>query len=66
MQPRSLEIQYPAHKEHAKALLPAEIRIEAEQKDRVNIDIEYNTVTFDEDLTFPYEVPEGFEQVFID
>ncbi|HYD89999.1 MAG TPA: DUF4292 domain-containing protein [Flavobacterium sp.] len=66
VQPRSLEIQYPAHKEHAKAILPAEVRIEAQQKDRVNIDIEYNTVTFDEDLTFPYEVPEGFEQVFID
>jgi len=64
--PRSLDIQYPAHKEYANAVLPVQIKIEAEQKDRVNIDIEYNTVTFDEELTFPYDVPEGFEQVFID
>jgi hypothetical protein len=65
-QPRSLEIQYPAHKEYPKAVLPAEIKIEAEQKETVNIRIEYNTVTFDEDLSFPYDVPEGFEQIFID
>jgi hypothetical protein len=65
-QPRSLEIQYPAHNQYANALLPKEIKIEAEQKDRVNIKIEYKVVTFDEKLTFPYEVPEGYEQIFID
>ena len=65
-EPRSLEIQYPAHNQYANALLPKEIKIEAEQKDRVNIKIEYKVVTFDEKLTFPYEVPEGYEQIFID
>ncbi len=65
-QPRSLDIQYPTHKQYPKAVLPAEIKIEAEQKDRVNIKIEYNTITFDESLSFPYEVPEGYEQIFID
>ncbi len=65
-QPRSLEIQYPAHNQYQAALLPKEIKIEAEQKDRVNIKIEYKVVTFDEKLTFPYEVPEGYEQLFID
>lgn len=63
---RSLEIRYPSHREYPKATLPAEIYIEAVQKDKVNIKIEYNTITFDENLTFPYEVPEGFEQIFID
>lgn len=66
VEPRNLEIRYPSHREYPKAVLPASIAIEAEQKDRVNIDIEYNTVTFDEELTFPYEVPEGFEQITID
>ena len=66
VEPRSLEIRYPSHREYPKAVLPASIVIEAEQKDRVNINIEYNTVTFDEELTFPYEVPEGFEQITID
>ncbi|AWH84484.1 DUF4292 domain-containing protein [Flavobacterium album] len=65
-EPRSLDIQYPAHKEYPKAVLPAEIKIEAEQKDRVNLKIEYNSVTFDEKLSFPYDVPEGYEQIFID
>jgi len=65
-EPRSLEIQYPAHNQYTSALLPKEIKIEAEQKDRVNIKIEYKVVTFDEKLSFPYEVPEGYEQIFID
>ncbi|MNJ99368.1 hypothetical protein D3C87_171440 [compost metagenome] len=66
LEPRSLNIQYPAHKEYPKAVLPASIKIEAEQKDTVTINVEYNSVTFDEDLTFPYDVPEGFDQIFID
>lgn len=66
MEPRRLDIQYPAHAQHARAILPAEIRIEAEQKEKVNIRIEYNTVTFDENMSFPFSVPEGFEQIFID
>jgi hypothetical protein len=65
-QPRSLDIDYPAHKEYAKAILPAEIKIGAEQKDKVNIRVEYNSVNFDENLTYPYSVPEGFEQIFLD
>jgi hypothetical protein len=65
-EPRSLDIAYPAHKEYPKAILPTEIKIEAEQKDRVAIDISYNNVTFDEKLSFPYDIPEGFEQIFID
>lgn len=65
-QPRTLEISYPAHREYPKGVLPAAIKIEAEQKDRVNINVEYNTVTFDENLTFPYDVPEGYDQIFVD
>lgn len=65
-QPRSLDIAYPSHQEYPQAILPSGIKIEAEQKDRVNIDIEYASVKFDEALTFPYEVPEGFEQIFIE
>lgn len=66
VEPRSLDINYPAHKDYPKAILPAQIQIAAEQKDKVNISIAYNTVTFDENLTFPYSVPEGFEQIFLD
>lgn len=65
-EPRDLEISYPSYREYPKAVLPAGIKIEAVQKDKVNIGVEYNTITFDENLTFPYEVPEGFDQIFID
>lgn len=63
---RSLVINYPAHKDWIKAKLPVEIKIEAEQKDKVTIDIDYDNITFDENLTFPYSVPEGYEQIFLD
>ena len=66
MDPRSLQIEYPSYREYPKAVLPATIKIEAEQKDIVNLNIEYNSATFDENLTFPYEVPEGYDQIFID
>lgn len=65
MEPRSLDIQYPAYREYGSNVMPATIKIEAEQKEKVNIDIEYNSITFDEDFSFPYDVPEGYDQVFI-
>jgi hypothetical protein len=65
-EPTTLTVQYPSYKQHPKAMLPAIIKIEAEQSDIVNIAVEYNTVTFDENLTFPYDVPEGYNQIFID
>lgn len=63
---RSLFIDYPAHKEYTKAILPSEVKIEAHQENKISINIQYNSVTFDENLTFPYNVPEGFDQIFID
>lgn len=65
-EPESVHIVYPSHKEYAKGLLPAEVKIEASQKDKVTIDIEYDSVTFDENLSFPYEVPKGYEQITIE
>ena len=38
-QPRNLDIEYPQHKEYPKAILPGEIKIDSEQKDKVNIRI---------------------------
>lgn len=72
-EPRNLTIQYTAHREYDDVILPAKIKIEAEQNDRVTIDIdrvtidiEYNSVTFDEEFSFPYSVPSGFDQIFLD
>lgn len=65
VEPRSVNVSYPAHVEHAKATLPANINIEAVQSDKINIEVNYNNVTFDEDLSFPYEVPGGYERIII-
>ena len=65
-QDRSLEIAYPNHADFNQILMPTNIIIDAIQnKGRTNITIDYNTITFNEDLSFPYNVPEGYEQIFI-
>lgn len=63
---RSLEINYLAHKESSKGIMPLDIAIEAQQKQKVSIKIGYNSLTFNESLSFSYDVPEGYEQIFID
>lgn len=63
---RSLEINYLSHKESSKGIMPFDIFIQAFQKDKVTIQIGYNSVSFDEGLSFSYDVPEGYEQIFID
>lgn len=65
-EPRSLDIQYPAHTEYPKAILPQGVNILAEQADKVKIDIKYNSVTFDEKLTFPFEIPENSTEITLD
>lgn len=61
--PRHVDVAYAEHAKHDKAILPSEIKIEAVQDDKVNIDLKYNEITFDENLTFPYEVPQGYDKI---
>jgi hypothetical protein len=43
------------------------LSINAKQNDnKTNIDIEYKSISFNEDLSFPYNVPEGYERIYID
>lgn len=64
---RRLQISYPSHKEYPEAVLPSQIIIDAVQNGKkININIDYNSITFNEDLTFPYSVPKGYERIYID
>ncbi len=64
---RELYISYPNHKEYKEAILPVNVIIEAFYKGKTtNISLDYNNVTFNEQLSFPYSVPEGYERIFID
>lgn len=60
---RNLTVDYPSYKE----TLPAQVLIDAlHEKGKTNIRINYNASTFNEELSFPYSVPQGYERVFIE
>jgi len=64
---RMLKVAYPNHTQYAQAIMPTGILIEAfQKKGKTNISIEYNSVSFNEELSFPYSVPGDYERVFID
>lgn len=63
---RMVQISYPSHSEFDKMIFPTGLIIDAIQNNKTtNINIDYNTVTFNEELSFPYSVPEGYERIFI-
>ena len=64
---KSLQVVYPEYKEYNEMILPLSLIIDAYHKGRnTNINIEYKNVSFNEELSFPYAVPEGFERLFIE
>ncbi len=63
---RNFEANYPNYKEIASAFWPASLTINAFQKnEKTTIIIDYNSISFNEELTFPYDVPEEYERIFI-
>lgn len=63
---RNFEANYPNFQEFASAILPAGLTINAfQKKGKTTIIIDYNSITFNEELTFPYSVPEGYERIYI-
>lgn len=64
---RMLKVSYPNHKDYPEVILPAQLIIEALQDNKATkINIEYKSATFNEDLSFPYSVPDGYDRIFID
>ncbi len=62
-----LNVFYPNYKDYPTMGLPTGIEIEASDNEKkTNIYIDYNTVNFDEEFSFPYSVPNGYERIFID
>lgn len=62
---RSFEANYPNFQDFPSGILPAGLTINAVQKGKTTIDIEYNSITFNEDLTYPYSVPSGYDRIYI-
>jgi hypothetical protein len=65
-QQRSVQIAYPNYTDYTEMTLPTSLLIEAfDKNEKTNISIDYNSATFNEAMTFPYSVPEGYERIYI-
>lgn len=61
-----LEIKYADAKVFEQGTLPTSIEINAIQpKGKTDINLNYNNISFNEELSFPYSVPGGYKKVLI-
>jgi len=63
---RNFEVNYLSFQEFTSAKLPTGMTINAIQKtEKTTINIDYNSITFNEELNFPYSVPNGYDRIYI-
>jgi hypothetical protein len=63
---RKLLVNYSDYKSYPESIIPGELLIFANQDNKTTtISIGYKNATFNEDLSFPYSVPDGYEQIII-
>lgn len=63
---RNVMVNYPSFTNQDNMFLPTGVSILANQQDQVKIDIEYKKITFNESLSYPYSIPDGYSQIKID
>ena len=64
---RKLIVNYLNYKFYPESIIPGELLIFANQAEKTTtIKIGYKNCTFNQDLTYPYSVPSGYEQIKID
>lgn len=64
---RTLTVDYPNHQQFDAITFPSALKINAvNQGKNTQIDIIYSSVKFNDELSFPYSVPSGYERTFID
>lgn len=64
---RTLTVDYPNHQQYDKLSFPTALKIDAINQDKnTQIDILYSSVKFNDELSFPYSVPSGYDRTFID
>jgi len=63
---RKIEVSYSDYKMYNESPIPSDIAINAEQeKGKTEIKLGYSTITINEELTFPYSVPNGYKRILI-
>ncbi|MCM4159174.1 DUF4292 domain-containing protein [Antarcticibacterium flavum] len=64
---RNVTVTYPKYQRVSGRTLPEEIKIVANEGGRgTNIDISLRSVSFNENLNFPFEIPSGYDEIVID
>jgi hypothetical protein len=63
---RMIQVAYTRIKEYKEANLPATVVVNTYQKKgKSEINLQYDTITFNEELSFPYSVPNSYNRVII-
>jgi hypothetical protein len=63
---RMMQVVYSNRKEFKEITLPLTVNIDSYQKkSKTEIDLEYNNVSFNEELSFPYSVPNDYKRIII-
>jgi hypothetical protein len=63
---RMIQVAYSNIRQYKETMLPGNVVINTFQpKGKSEIELEYNTVTFNEELSFPYSVPNGYNRIII-
>jgi len=63
---RMIQVAYSNKKEFNEMTLPLAVNIDTYQKKgKAEINLDYNTVTFNEELSFPYSVPNDYKRIII-
>ena len=63
---RKIRVDYSNTIVNKEATLPSNVSISTfQEKGKTEINLEYNTITFNEELSFPYSVPNGYKRIII-
>lgn len=63
---RMIQVDYFDNAIYKEIMLPSKVQINAVQpKGKAKINLEYNTITLNEELSFPYSVPNGYKRIII-
>ena len=63
---RTIKVAYSDSKVYKEATLPSSVLINTLQtKGKTEINLDYNNVSFNEELSFPYSVPNGYKRIII-
>lgn len=63
---RMIQVAYSDNAVYKEATLPTKVLINTiQKKGKSQINFEYNTITFNEELSFPYSVPNGYKRILI-